>query len=146
MTRRTKLSKGFEVDESVRIYTQKRWGLEFLGDVFLAEFIEVFTQNERSHGNWTTTLKTYIRNASPVGARFYRPWHWERKCGEAKRFRPPEERRFEEKSHKSPERDDYVAAGAGMEDQGTDIARRKDTWVPSTAGRQALKNIREYLK
>ena len=123
--RKSKIPKDFAVTDDIRAYCLKKWGLQYLPDVFLADFKECFESNGKTHYNWDTTYKTYIRNNSPSG-RFYTVGWWERRAGEAKRFRGTEEARGK--------------ADAARE------ATPRSTWIPAApAGLEALKHIRTFL-
>ena len=92
----TKLPHNFQVTDDHRRYCSEKWGLKYLADVFLEEFVELFAENERKHKDWNKTFKNYLRNNSPSG-RFYNKDYWERALQKAKsleygkRTKPPAE-------------------------------------------------------
>jgi hypothetical protein len=92
--------------------------------VFLTDFIEVFEQNGKRHKDWDATFKVFIRRASPEGPFYGYGKLWERRCEQAKGHRGVDAR---QKSEINPSHD------------------RKSTWVPTVAGRETLKHIRDIL-
>ncbi len=137
---KTLIPEGFQPDESVRIYCQKRWGLAFLADVFLPDFEECFQLNRKKHHDWNITFKTYIRGNSPSG-RFYGYGQlWERRCIEARSYKPVEGGNSTCESHQS--------GGNLCKANGNNARKtRIDTWVPgSEVAKEHMRHIRTFIK
>ncbi len=136
---KTLIPEDFKPDESVRIYCEKRWGLAFLADVFLADFEECFQLNRKKHHDWNTTFKAYIRGNSPSG-RFYGYGQlWERRCIEARSY----------KNDETSDLLDRVRLDGDARSNADGVNSRKtraDTWIPTETGRETLKHIRTLIK
>ena len=89
---KTYLPDDFKIEESVRLYTEVRWGIRHLAEQYLGEFIRHFKELKEKgdaragkHANWNRALQNWIYWSSP-GQRFYRAAEWEHRLHEAKQF------------------------------------------------------------
>ncbi len=132
---KTVIPQDFKVTDQIRKYCADKWTLPYLADVFLTDFIECFTENERKHANWETTYKVYLRRASPSGPFYGNGQLWERRCVEARRYKSLG--KSNTLSHTHPGR------GFGQGERKT--CDRRSTWVASETGKQTMRHIRDIL-
>lgn len=89
---KTYIPDDFKIEESVRLYTEVRWGTRHLADQFLGEFIRHFKElkekgdaKKGKHINWNRTLQNWVYWSSP-GQQFYQVAAWEHRLHEAKQM------------------------------------------------------------
>lgn len=107
MTEKTYIPDDFKIEESVRSFTEVRWGVRSLPDQFIGEFKERYQGMKEDkdpkgrHINWNRALMNWILWTSP-GQRFYNPNIWEHRLNEAKKIDYMEKPHFEVPVKKTP--------------------------------------------
>src|SRR3990167_1145454 len=88
---KTFIPDNFKIEESVRLFTEVRWGTLHMPDQFIGDFKTHFEGKKEDgdvkgkHINWNRALINWIYWSSP-GQRLYNVRLWEHRLAEAKKF------------------------------------------------------------